>query len=143
MANISIANINKLVKIYEAVSGMASEQCDPFDHFYKGGTDKFFADFESVLKACGVKFPDNNGYYIVSYMGKTGKFYKERGIKPRKEWGICTDISCPDKSWCLTGFETPDEAEKVLRNPAVFDDVTPDMKFRILDAVEDGIKFAS
>ena len=53
------ANAKILEKIYDAIGGFVSEMDDPFDHFYKGGTEKMRKDFEKVLTdECGIKFVD-------------------------------------------------------------------------------------
>ena len=103
-------NVKRLVKIYEAISGMCSETEDPFDHFYKGWTDALMADLEKVLADCGVeiKGPD---YCVVPY--------KSNG---KSLWGICADPADPAGSWVLTGFASSKDACDVLLNKAIFPD---------------------
>jgi len=72
-------------------------------------------------------------YFVVSFIGFKGKDWESLGVKPRKEWGICTDKDNPDQSWCLTGFATPEDAIKTIQDPAIFDDYAGG-KIEIIDA---------
>lgn len=103
-------NARRLVRIYEAISGMCSETEDPFDHFYKGGTAALVADLEKVLADCGVEVrgPD----YCVAP-------YKRNG---EELWGICADPADPAGSWVLTGFRSSEDACAALLDKAVFPD---------------------
>lgn len=104
------ANVKRLVAVYNAIAGMCSEAEDPFDHFYKGGTDALMADFEKVLADCGVEVKDSS-YCVAPY---------KRGGEER--WGICADPADPAGSWVLTGFRSSEEACAALLDKEIFPD---------------------
>mgnify|MGYP003308788842 CR=1 FL=1 len=106
------ANRARLIKIYNALGGLVSEQEDPFDGIYEGGADRLMRDMVAVLKGEGVIF-DNPRYSIAEYHSKTTN---------RNEWGICADPTDPDGSWCLTGFRSSDEAMRILGDKQIFGD---------------------
>lgn len=115
MSNLTKTDVKKLVGIYKALQGAASEQEDPFGGFYAGGTERLFADFESVLKKMGVVF-ERASYAIVQY---------ERNGSAA--WGIAYDDpaaigSGKEPEWCLTGFSSSEEARGILADKSVFED---------------------
>jgi len=128
MGNITKSDVKKLVSIYKALQGAASEQEDPFSGFYTGGTARLFADFESVLGKMGVVF-ERTAYAIVQYErdGNTA-------------WGIAFDDpttigSGKEPEWCLTGFSSSEEAREILSDKSVFEDYdgTPPRVYSIED----------
>lgn len=106
-----VKNVKRLIEIHKAISGMCSEAEDPFDNFYKGGTDALMADLEKVLADCGVEVKGPPDYCVVPY--------KRNG---KELWGICSDPADPAGSWALTGFHSSEEACTMLLNKAVFPD---------------------
>ena len=119
-------NLNNLIKIYEALTGVASEMGEEaFDHFYKGGGAKLFSDFEKILESEGVKFKKSE-LCIRSYRHDADT-----------KWGIAWNTTGKPE-WALTGFATSEEAADTLRDRNIFKDDAVE-KPRILDDVGLGI----
>ena len=92
------ANAKILEKIYDAIGGLVSEMDDPFDHFYKGGTEKMRKDFEKVLSdECGITFVDP---VYSTVQDKSGT------------WNIVDQTG----NVVLSGMKSKEEAEETLKD---------------------------
>lgn len=105
------ANIKTLCDIYSAVSGLCSETgSEEFDHFYRGGGEKMFRDFEKILTSLGVVMREPQ-YTVTEYYDRTSK---------ANRWAIISDPNDP-KSYVLTGMSSKEEAEQVLKDVVLKD----------------------
>lgn len=96
------ANAKILKGIYEALGGIVSERgTEAFDHFYRGGGEKMFSDFEKVLsEECGIKFVEPE-YKAVPMKG--GKW--------EGKWMIVDQTG----AMVLTGLRSKEQAEEYIR----------------------------
>jgi hypothetical protein len=105
-----------LGKAYDALCGVASEQ---------GGLSRYCDDglLDEIAEAIDLDTAGDGKYYAVQYVGFDGPEWRKLGVKPQTRWGVCTDPRNPDKTWCLTGFSSKEEAEtefKKIVTDAVF-----------------------
>ena len=93
-------NVKILKGIYQALGGMASEMgAEAFDHFYKGGGDKMFKDFEKVLaEECGIEFVEPE-YKVVPMKG--AKWEGKYMIVDQTGAPVLTGMSKADAEWTL------------------------------------------
>lgn len=110
-----------LAKAYEALSGIVCEQGE-------SGLARYCdtALLGKIADAIGLETGEDGVYYAVEYTAFTGKEWKKLGVKPQKKWGVCIDPRNPDKTWCLTGFSSKEEAETEFKRAvpeAVFREV--------------------
>ena len=110
-----------LAKAYDALCGVASEQ---------GSLSRYCDDklLDEIAEAVDLDAAGDGRYYAVQYVGFDGPEWRKMGVKPRLQWGVCTNPRSPDKTWCLTGFGSGEEAEaefKKLVPGAVFGDAVP------------------
>ena len=109
------AHTTKLIAIYHALSGMCSEIEDPMHGMYRGrdgksATETMMTDFEDILRYVGVEVVEPK-YTPVEYEFKDPCTGKPTGIM---KWGILSDPNDP-KSYVLSGLESREEAEEVIR----------------------------